>query len=676
MSDLRKDAAGQTENLREELEISRQEAQRLEEKLRNLQTEIDSRNESSEARLAEVEATLTTEREENERITRKMEDKAKENASMIDVLKISEESMREEVSQRAEVIKTLEAALEKSGQKISDMANRIADLEVLLGDLEAQSEESRSSEKVLRQDLDAKSLELEKVTRELEEEREEATKNRGLLERRKAFMAPQGEMKRIKEDLEIAEGQLKYLRIDFEEKTKELQVAEQRVSEIQATADRKVVELESEVELLRVSEAAVREALSDAEKKAVGLETCATIQERENDEAGRLQAELAEASTSLQQQAGKEQALREELQEAHDIIAVRSQENEGYAKSVLEAREAAQAAEKDAQASKVGMSRLQEELQMAASKASSLEARLTEAEGQKVEALASLAKAQMDLESMETEMQDALEGRISADEAENRARAQAAARCAELESAAAIMRSALEEKTARAHELEAELEDTTLKLRSQKDSLPEDGETLKSSLAELETSRGAEMRAKEDLKRAKEELSTLSITVERSALKIAEAVAQVAEMEDQLEQKEVELRNTSARLQGEDGLQRQIEELTEKCHAAAPLSKSLEETKMQLEALEVSNCTMKDSIQDLTAENASLKSSLEKNAGADDAEDLRMQIVVLSGKVADAEARNEELQHAIRCAQFATSPGQPSVPAAAPSPMRRFFGGS
>ena len=313
---------------------------------------------------------------------------------------------------------------------------------------------------------------------------------------------------------------------------------------------------------------------------------------------------------------------------------------------------------------------------MAASKASSLEERLTEAERQKVEALASLAKAQADVESMETQIQDALKGRESADEAEYRDRAQVAARCAELESAAAIMRASLEEKTARARELETELEDATLKLQSQKDSISEEGDTLKASLAELETSRAAEVRAKEDLTKAKEELSTLGITVERSALKIAEAVAQVAEMEDQLEQKEVELRTASARLQGEDVLQRQIEELSEKSNAAAPLSKSLEEMKMQLEALEVSNFTMKDSIQDLTAENSSLKSSLEKKAGgAEDAEDLRMQIVVLSGKVADAEARNEELQHAIRCAQFATTP-PPNIPAAAPSPMRRFFGGS
>ena len=46
-----------------------------------------------------------------------------------------------------------------------------------------------------------------------------------------------------------------------------------------------------------------------------------------------------------------------------------------------------------------------------------------------------------------------------------------------------------------------------------------------------------------------------------------------------------------------------------------------------------------------------------------------MQIAVLSGREAEAESRNEELQHIIRCAKFAASPAQPE---SAPSPMRRF----
>ena len=208
----------------------------------------------------------------------------------------------------------------------------------------------------------------------------------------------------------------------------------------------------------------------------------------------------------------------------------------------------------------------------------------------------------------------------------------------------------------------------------QQNSQTEEAPALQDIRDELKMSQEAEQRAQSDLARSREELSGLSITVERSALKIAEAVAQVAEMEDQLELKDVELRNTASRLQGEEALLRQIEALSEESSAATPLAKSVDELKLQLEALSASNSTMKGSIQDLSAENASLKATLKNRAsGSEDAEDLRMQIVVLSGKVADAEARNEELQHAIRCAKFAASPAKPPGPA--PSPMRRFFGG-
>lgn len=207
----------------------------------------------------------------------------------------------------------------------------------------------------------------------------------------------------------------------------------------------------------------------------------------------------------------------------------------------------------------------------------------------------------------------------------------------------------------------------------QQNSQTEEAPALQDIRAELKMSQEAEQRAQSDLARSREELSGLSITVERSALMIAEAVAQVAEMEDQLELKDVELRNTASRLQGEEALLRQIEALSEESSAATPLAKSVDELKLQLEALSASNSTMKG-IQDLSAENASLKATLKNRAsGSEDAEDLRMQIVVLSGKVADAEARNEELQHAIRCAKFAASPAKPPGPA--PSPMRRFFGG-
>ena len=591
-------------SLRADLEISQAEVTRLHEELRVSKKEAEEallRCKTSGGKMEEMEASLTKSREEGADMVRKLTDKAQEDASLIELFKISEAQMREEVAKRSEEVKTLKSTLEKSGVKMAEMTNRVADLEDRLGESEARVEAVRESERALRKELDSTTLELDKAAQELNEERAEATKNRGLLEKRKALVPPPGEIRRIKEDLDIAEGQLKYLRKDFEEKSKEANAA-----------NRKVEELQSEAEVLRVSESSIREALSISELKAVELQKALDTQEQttagDDERVARLQIELEESRTNLPQQSTAEDSLRKDLEVAQSLLATQQAEKEKAARSASEAQELARA-------SKLESATLGKELEAATRKLASLGSELVATRQEKEQVTESLLKARNDMEEM-----------------------------------------------------------AALEQLSQRNSQTEEAPALQDIRAELKMSQEAEQRAQSDLARSREELSGLSITVERSALKIAEAVAQVAEMEDQLELKDVELRNTASRLQGEEALLRQIEALSEESSAATPLAKSVDELKLQLEALNASNSTMKGSIQDLSAENASLKATLKNRAsGSEDAEDLRMQIVVLSGKVADAEARNEELQHAIRCAKFAASPAKPPGPA--PSPMRRFFGG-
>jgi len=648
-------------NLRADLELSQAEVVRLHEELRVSKEEAEealSRCETSGGEKEEMEARLANIRDESADAVRKLTDKTQEDASVIEILKVSEALMRKEVSERSEEVKTLETTLKKSGLKMADMANRAADLEDRLGESEAQVEASRESERVLRKDLESTTSELEKAVQELKEERAEATKNRGLLERRKALVPPTGEMKRVKEDLEIAEGQLKYLRKDFVEKSNEVDAA-----------NRKVAEFQSEVELLRVSESSIRAALLTSETKAEELRKALDTQDQatgDDEHIARLQIELDESRMSLQHQATVEDSLRNDLQVAQNRLAMQLAEKETAARSISEVQKSAQASEQNA-------AQLGEKLEVASRKLASLESELVTARQEKEEVTASLLKARSDLDEMVDGAQEAQKDQEAAHEAGRRDLAAMSLKHDKLKTSVSALQSSLEQQEARASELEVQLEEATLKLLSQQNSQDEEAPALQDIRAELKAAQEAEKRAQNDLSRSREELSGLSITVERSALKIAEAVAQVAEMEDQLELKEVELRNTASRLQGEELLKRQIDILSEESNATAPLAKSVEELKLQLEALSASNSTMKGSIQDLSAENASLKATLEKSAsGSEDAEDLRMQIVVLSGKVADAEARNEELHHAIRCAKFVASPAKPEP---APSPMRRFFGG-
>ena len=291
--------------------------------------------------MEEMEASLTKSREEGADMVRKLTDKAQEDASLIELFKISEAQMWEEVAKRSEEVKTLKSTLEKSGVKMAEMTNRAADLEDRLGESEARVEAVRESERALRKDLESTTLELDKAAQELNEERAEATKNRGLLEKRKALVPPPGEMRRIKEDLDIAEGQLKYLRKDFEEKSKEANAA-----------NRKVEELQSEAEVLRVSESSIREALSISELKAEELQKALDTQEQttagDDERVARLQIELEESRTNQQQQSTAGDSLRKDLEVAQSLLATQQAEKGTAVRSVSEAQELAWASKLDA----------------------------------------------------------------------------------------------------------------------------------------------------------------------------------------------------------------------------------------------------------------------------------------------------------------------------------------
>ena len=70
--------------------------------------------------MEEMEASLTKSREEGADMVRKLTDKAQEDASLIELFKISEAQMREEVAKRSEEVKTLKSTLEKNGVKMAE----------------------------------------------------------------------------------------------------------------------------------------------------------------------------------------------------------------------------------------------------------------------------------------------------------------------------------------------------------------------------------------------------------------------------------------------------------------------------------------------------------------------------------------------------------------------------
>ena len=70
--------------------------------------------------MEEMEASLTKSREEGADMVRKLTDKAQEDASLIELFKISEAQMWEEVAKRSEEVKTLKSTLEKNGVKMAE----------------------------------------------------------------------------------------------------------------------------------------------------------------------------------------------------------------------------------------------------------------------------------------------------------------------------------------------------------------------------------------------------------------------------------------------------------------------------------------------------------------------------------------------------------------------------
>ena len=70
--------------------------------------------------MEEMEASLTKSREEGADMVRKLTDKAQEDAFLIELFKISEAQMREEVAKRSEEVKTLKSTLEKNGVKMAE----------------------------------------------------------------------------------------------------------------------------------------------------------------------------------------------------------------------------------------------------------------------------------------------------------------------------------------------------------------------------------------------------------------------------------------------------------------------------------------------------------------------------------------------------------------------------
>ena len=79
-----------------------------------------SRCKTSGGKMEEMEASLTKSREEGADMVRKLTDKAQEDASLIELFKISEAQMREEVAKRSEEVKTLKSTLEKNGVKMAE----------------------------------------------------------------------------------------------------------------------------------------------------------------------------------------------------------------------------------------------------------------------------------------------------------------------------------------------------------------------------------------------------------------------------------------------------------------------------------------------------------------------------------------------------------------------------